>query len=469
MPTTSFLDRFAGWVNRTPDASALSTGGRVVTYADLHRMAEAARPAAERTGAAPVCVPPRKSPETIALVIACLMAGRQLLLPPGQLGSDALVEMCAQAGCSHILGADGNVVRLAGADHKTFAEPGMLLTTAGTTGRPKTVLLASEGVDRFITWAAGRFGIGPGRTTLSCFPLEFDVSLLDIWTALASGACVRLASSGPALAQACRDADVVQASPMHFQLLSESCDRPFAGARHAIFTGDVMSLRLLDRMPDVFPRSRLWNLYGSTETNDSFLHEVSRPEARAHGTVPIGRPIPGVRAVVADEQGEVVKGKGDGELLVSTPFQVRGYVDQRHGGVQPLDRYFRTGDLVHRDANGLLSLKGRTDDQVKVRGVRTSLHEVQQVILGHSDVVDALVTATSDHMNGNRIDATVRLRPGARLNGLQMRVFCTAKLPSTAVPSSIEVVARPLARTACGKRPGPGARATTTAEKGTWP
>jgi acyl-coenzyme A synthetase/AMP-(fatty) acid ligase len=474
MPSTAFLARFSNWVSSTPDAPALLSGDRIVSYAELHRMVEALRPTAERTGTGPVCVAPRKSPETVALVITCLLAGRQILLPPAELGSDALVELCAQAGCSHILSADGDAVRLAGGGRSAFGEPGMLLNTSGTTGRPKTVVLAADGVDRFIAWAATRFGIGPGRTTLSCVPLEFDMSLLDVWTALASGACVQLAcprtaSDSALLAEACRDVDVVQASPMHFQLLTESTDRPFTAVRHAVFTGDAMPLHLLSKLPELFPRARLWNLYGSTETNDSFLHEVSLQEARAHGAVPIGRPLPGVDAVVADDRGAVVTGPGSGELLVSTPFQARGYVDQRHGGVKPLGRHFPTGDLVHRHVSGLLFLRGRKDDQVKVRGVRTNLHQVRQVILGHSDVVDALVTTTSDGPGGNRIKAAVRPRPGARLNSLQLRVFCTAKLPSTAVPSTVEIVDHALARTSVGKPPSFGAGNITTHEEGPLP
>lgn len=457
MPSTSFLSRFSAWAGRTPSAPALACADRTASYAELAATAAKFGSAVAHAGPA-VCVPPRKTAETVALVLACLAGGKRILLPPAELGSDALVELCAQAGCSHLLGPDGDVVRLAGADARPVDEPGLLLTTSGTTGPAKTVVLDAAGVDRFLGWAADRFGIGPGTATLSCVPLNFDLSLLDVWAALAAGACAGLAAAedGSRLTEACGRADVVQASPMHLRMLTESAGRPLPGVRHVISTGDTLPAGLVAGLAGLFPRARLWNLYGSTETNDSFLHEVDPAEARARGAVPLGKPIPGVDAVVVDERGERVTGAGRGELLVSTPFQARGYLDRGRGGFTPLGRPFRTGDLVERTADGLLFARGRRDDLVKVRGARTNLHEVQEVILRHSEVLDAQVTATADPAAGHRIRASVRLRPRARLTGLQLRVYCRAKLPATAVPSTVEIVGHGITRTPNGKKPKEG-------------
>jgi acyl-coenzyme A synthetase/AMP-(fatty) acid ligase len=456
MPSSSFLTRFSAWVERTPSAPALTAGERTVSYAGLQRLAAKFGPVVARA-AGGVCVPPRKSPETVALVLACLAGGKQVLLPPAELGSDALVDLCAQAGCSAVLAPDGEFVRLAGADVRPAGEPGLLLTTSGTTGPAKTVVLDAAGLDRFFGWGAAQFGIGPGAATLSCVPLNFDLSLLDVWAALAAGARAELAApeaatDGAGLADACGHAEVVQLSPMHLRMLAESAPRPLPGVRHVISTGDVLPPRLAAGLPGLFPRARLWNLYGSTETNDSFLGEVDVEESLALGAVPLGDPIAGVEATVAGEDGETVTGAGRGELLVSTPFQARGYLDRRRGGLTPIRRPFRTGDLVERDERGRLFLRGRRDDQVKVRGARTNLHQVQEVILRHTDVVDALVTATADPAEGHRISASVRLRPRARLTGLQLRVYCRAKLPATAVPSNVEIVEHRIGRTANGKR-----------------
>lgn len=466
MPSSSFLARFSAWARHTPEAPALSAGDRVVSYAALGRLAAGFGPAVART-AGPVCVAPRRSPETVALVLACLAGGKQVLLPPAELGSDALVDLCGQAGCSAVLAGDGEFVRLARADVRPAAPPGLLLTTSGTTGPARTVVLDAAGLDRFFGWASARFGIGPGVATLSCVPLNFDLSLLDVWAALAAGARAELAApeaatDGARLAEACGRADVVQLSPMHLRMLTESAARPLPGVRHAISTGDVLPPRLAAALPALFPRARVWNLYGCTETNDSFLAEVDAEDALTIGAVPLGAPIAGVRATIAGEHGETVTGAGRGELLVSTPFQARGYLDRRRGGIVPLGSPFRTGDVVERDERGRLFPRGRRDDQVKVRGVRTNLQQVEAVILRHTDVVDALVTATADPAEGHRISASVRLRPRTRLTGLQLRVYCRAKLPATAVPSDVEIVEHRIGRTANGKR-----RAVATSKEGT--
>jgi acyl-CoA synthetase (AMP-forming)/AMP-acid ligase II len=221
--------------------------------------------------------------------------------------------------------------------------------------------------------------------------------------------------------------------------------------REVLFTGDVMPLDLLERVCDIFPGARMWNVYGCTETNDSFLHAVTRDEVRAHGVLPIGRPIEDVDAIIVGESGDILPGAGTGELVVATPFQARGYLDQRLNREKWRDGYFRTGDLVRRDAHGLVFLTGRTDHQVKVRGVRTNLQEVEEVVLAHPQVLEAAVVAVPDETAGSVLHAVVHRAPGSGMNGLQLRVHCAASLPRTAIPGVIEIVDHALPRTSTGK------------------
>src|SRR5690606_7392910 len=100
-------------------------------------------------------------------------------------------------------------------------------------------------------------------------------------------------------------------------------------ARHVILTGDATSPRLLAELPALFPKARVYHVYGCTETNDSFLHEVDSFELAPGERLPIGRPIAGVEALLLDEEGRPVEGAGTGELVVRTPFQAAGYLDAR--------------------------------------------------------------------------------------------------------------------------------------------
>ncbi|HEU5469364.1 MAG TPA: AMP-binding protein [Actinophytocola sp.] len=460
MPSRAFVAAFAGQVAARPLAPALSLAGGVVDYATLDRAVRAAHEALAAVDATgPVCVPAHKSPATVALLIACFEAGRRVLLPSPSLGRDALARLCEQAGCPVELSAAGGVpvARRTGVPGRPMPGPGLLLTTSGSTGTPKIVVLAESGVDNFVAWAAKTFGIGPGAGVLNYAPLNFDLCLLDVWAALATGACVDLvdperSADGAYLAGLCADRapGVIQAVPLFFRLVTET-GRVFPTVREVLLTGDVVPPPLLDRIVAAFPNARLWNVYGCTETNDSFVHLIEPDEVRALGVLPIGTPIDGVEALVVDEHGAVVTGAGAGELVVRTPFRAQGYLDRQLDRDRWWDGYFRTGDLVRRDERGLVFLTGRNDHQVKVRGVRTNVAEVEQVVLAHPDVLEAAVIAVPDEAAGNVLHAVVRRAPGTALNGLGLRVHCAAALPRTAIPGAFEIGDSALPRTSTGK------------------
>ncbi|PRH79290.1 acyl-CoA synthetase [Streptomyces solincola] len=468
---------FLTQVREQPDAPALVWHDQVTTYAELSAAVGRERERLALLGAGPgepVGVLAAKSPAAVALVLACLTSGRPLLLPSPALADTTLTELFAQAGCRHVLAPEGEPARLLPpADPDTAALPVpagavLLLTTSGSTGLPKIVPLTSAAVDRFTAWAGPAFGIGPGATVLNHAPLNFDLCLLDVWTTLAHGGRVVLVDPDHAvngrhllgLLQR-HQVHVVQAVPMAYGLLEDAARRAGAeltSVRHALFTGDAMPDRTLAALPRLFPRARLYNVYGCTETNDSFLHELA-PGAVVFPPAPIGRPLPGVQALVLDAHGDLLEGPGGGELYVSTPFQAPGYLDAaRHRGTftgHPLgldDRaWFRTGDLVRRDADGMLHLTGRVDFQVKVRGTAVNTAEVERVLQTHPAVLEAGVTARPDPLTGRRLVASVRRAPGKPLNSLQLKEHCARNLPKAAVPSELRITDDPLPKTPTGK------------------
>ncbi|MFP8959506.1 AMP-binding protein [Streptomyces nanhaiensis] len=476
MPSRSFVELFAEQARTRPDAPALSWHGRVLRYAELAAWADAAHAelvSLRIADGAPVCVPARKSPETVALLIACFRAGRRVLLPSAGLGPQALASLCSRAGCTHVLSAgEGGpggppavVSRPSGAAPGGGGDlppgAGLLLTTSGSTGTPKTVVLDSSGADRFMSWAAGRFGIGPGTRVLNYAPLNFDLCLLDVWATLAAGGCAELVDpdhgvDGVRLADLCvsRAPHVLQAVPLFFRLVTEVAavrGLVFPEARDVLLTGDAAPPGLLERIAATFPAARLWNVYGCTETNDSFLHRITPEEIGSGGAVPIGGPVDGVAARIVDADGRTVTGAGSGELMVATPFQAHGYLGRTPDGERWRDGWFRTGDLVRRDERGLVFLTGRGDHQVKVRGVRTNLAEVERVVMDHPQVGEAAVLAVPDAAGDNVLHAVVRRTPGSGLNSLGLRVHCAAALPRTAIPAVFEITDEPLPVTSTGK------------------
>jgi acyl-coenzyme A synthetase/AMP-(fatty) acid ligase len=346
-----------------------------------------------------------------------------------------------------------------------------MLTTSGSTGLPKIVPLNGSGIDAFTDWAAEQFEIRPGTVVANYAPLNFDLCLLDIWSTLKHGACAALvdqdrATQGAYLADLvnANEVNVLQAVPMLYRLLidvNREDGLTFPSVRHVITTGDKIPATSLAELPRLFPNARFYNVYGCTETNDSLMHEfVGLAEGNVPSNVPVGQPLPGVIALVRSEAGEALQGPGTGELLVWTPFQTRGYLktDLNEGKFVSVsedgDReriYYRTGDIVRRHEDGTLTLEGRADFYVKVRGVRVSTQVVEQAIQEHPDVVEVAVVAVPDELAGSRLHAVVRREADAKLNSLMLRQHCASRLARTEMPSTIEIVTEPLPKTSTGK------------------
>ncbi|MCS0602260.1 AMP-binding protein [Streptomyces sp. LP11] len=416
---------------------------------------------------APAALPAVKSPGTIALILGCLLARRPLLLPSPALGADVTERLYEQAGVGHVL-APGRPPAARRSPTVDLSGNALLLTTSGSTGLPKIVPLSSTALDQFVTWAAGAFGIGPGTTVLNYAPLNFDVCLLDVWTTLARGGRVvlvdaeRVTDGGRLLALVERERpEVVQSVPMFYRLLADAAragGRTLPSVRHAVFTGDTMPVPVVAALPGLLPHARLYNVYGCTETNDSFLYELRGTPDPAR-PLPLGQPLPGVEALLVDAEGRVLDGPGSGELYVSTPFQSEGYLGAAaaSGAFVPHPegaddrRWFRSGDLVRRSPDGTLTLVGRTDFQVKILGVRVNPQEVEHLLLAHPDVTEAAVRAVPDPAAGHTLRAVARRRPGSRLNSLSLRGHLAQRLSRAAIPAALLITDEPLPRTATGK------------------
>ena len=344
-----------------------------------------------------------------------------------------------------------------------------MLTTSGSTGLPKIVPLQAAGVDAFTDWAAEQFEIKPGTVVANYAPLNFDLCLLDIWTTLKHGGTVALvdqdrATQGAYLADLVNDnqVNVLQAVPMLYRLLidvNREDGRTFPSVRHVITTGDKIPASSLAELPTLFPNARFYNVYGCTETNDSLVHEfLGLADGNVPTNIPVGQPIPGVIVRVQQEDGTPLEGTGTGEFMVWTPFQTRGYLKSslNEGRFVTLEddggrAYYKSGDIVRRHEDGTLTLEGRSDFYVKVRGVRVSTQVVEQAIQEHPAVVEVAVIAVPDELAGARLHATVRREPDAKLNSLQLRQHCATRLARTEMPSTIQIVTEPLPKTSTGK------------------
>ena len=260
------------------------------------------------------------------------------------------------------------------------------------------------------------------------------------------------------------EVNVLQAVPMLYRLLidvSREDGRTFPSVQHVITTGDKIPLTSLEALPGLFPNARFFNVYGCTETNDSLIHEfLGLANGDVPTNVPVGQPLPGVRTLIKTEDDAFLEGTGTGELLVWTPFQTRGYLNEslnadkfttlpESGNGDTI--WYRTGDIVRRHDDGTLTLEGRADFYVKVRGVRVSTQVVEQAMQEHPEVVEVAVVAVPDDLAGARLHAAIRREPDSTMNSLGLRKHCATRLARTEMPSTIEIGTEPLPKTSTGK------------------
>jgi len=344
--------------------------------------------------------------------------------------------------------------------------PAYVLYTSGTTGIPKGILHSHRSARAFADGASAVYGLGPDDRVTNHAPLHFDLSTLDFFaTAVGGGTTVilpephvRMPASLSELLERER-ASVLYAVPLALTqlLLHGALDRRDLGAlRWIIFAGEPFPPKHLAALMAALPGARFSNIYGPTETNGCTYHHVDVPPDGA--PIPIGIPFPGTELRIVDVDDRPVDTGATGELLVRSDTRMVGYLgrpdltaDATFEAVDPdgTPRAFhRTGDLVRAEADGVLHFLGRKDRQVKTRGHRVELDEVEAALLAHADVREAAAFVLPDGHGSHRIEA--RLVVTGATVPRDLGEHLRDRLPRYAIPERIRTVPE-LPRTSTGK------------------
>ncbi len=369
-----------------------------------------------------------------------------------------------------------------------------VIYTSGSTGTPKGVAVAHRSATAYARTIARLYGLGPGDRELQFASVSFDASVEEIFAPLAAGAAIVL-RAGPAeepprfLDDCAEQAITVLSLPTAYwhQIAAarEAEDLPLPPGLRLVVVGGERALP--ERWISWAARAarehgagrgvRLVNAYGPTEaTVAATLHE--RPAAEGgellagRREVPIGRPLPGVRAYVVDRGLRPVPAGAPGELLLGGVGLARGYLDRpgltaerfvpdpfagapgEGGGRAPGSRLYRTGDLARLLADGTLELAGRLDTQVKVRGFRVELGEIEAALAAHPDVRDAAAGVREDASGNRRLVGYVVARdPASPVAAAALRAFLGERLPAYMVPARARPPRRPAAHRLRQARP----------------
>lgn len=476
-------------VSRFGDSPAVREGTRQLTYRELHQLVELQADLLVAAGVGPdevVGITSSRGASELVAVLAALALGAAYValdpsLPPerlrtmvelvrptaviGSFDQARKVVSLAPSSCRAVAAVSTTRERSSSKAHiGPAAEPGRIAYiafTSGSTGRPKAVRIPASAVVRLVRGAT-YLRSGPGERMLRLAPLAFDASTLEIFVPLLTGGTVEVYPPTPVtpldLASffVAHDITVAWLTAGLFRLVVEDAVHGFAGIRQIVTGGDVVPAehvrRVLSRCPDL----TVINGYGPTENTTFSTVHVMTSAAAVPDHVPIGRPVGGTSVVVVGPDGRRVAIGEVGELWVCGAGLALDYLADPVATEREFvifqddgERYYRTGDLVRWNVDGTLQFIGRGDRQVKVRGYRIELAEIEFRLRSAPEVRDAAVTVVGSTATDKRILAAVVADPGAGLTS-RLRNYLEESLPDYMIPQLWTVVPR-LPITANGK------------------
>ncbi|MEO3787184.1 amino acid adenylation domain-containing protein [Actinocorallia sp. B10E7] len=473
---------------RWPGAIAVVAGDESLTYRELEERSVLLAARLQESGVGPesvvgLCLP--RGVELVVAQLAVLKAGGAFLpLAPGDPG-DRLAHMVADSGARVVLAEDEEQCGWADEAECVVLTPGRLselpprepdpvvasaeaaayvIYTSGSTGMPKGVVVPHRGLTNVVASSAASWGIGPGTRVAQAVSQVFDVSVLDVFAALASGAELHLAMaddvSGRGLERFIRDhgIDVMQTVPALWSTLD-----PASGTRlrRLVIGGEPLPAELIRRWDGLV--NAVHHVYGLTESAVISTEALFAPSGLDSSdtpvTLPIGSPIENTTVHVLDELMRPVPDGVRGEIFVGGAGVARGYVKRPGLTAErfvpdpfsdvPGSRLYRTGDLGRRTASGEIEFLGRADGQVKIRGFRVECGEVEARLLSIQEVREAAVVVREDRPGDQRLTAYV-VQGETALQETEVRARMRRLVPDYMVPSAV-VTLPALPKTSSGK------------------
>ncbi|MEC1273827.1 non-ribosomal peptide synthetase DhbF [Bacillus subtilis] len=323
--------------------------------------------------------------------------------------------------------------------------PAYIIYTSGSTGRPKGVVVTQKSLSNFLLSMQEAFSLGEEDRLLAVTTVAFDISALELYLPLISGAQIVIAKKETirepqALAQMIEnfDINIMQATPTLWHALVTSEPEKLRGLR-VLVGGEALPSGLLQALQDL--HCSVTNLYGPTETTiwsaAAFLEEGLK------GVPPIGKPIWNTQVYVLDNGLQPVPPGVVGELYIAGTGLARGYFHRPDLTAErfvadpygpPGTRMYRTGDQARWRADGSLDYIGRADHQIKIRGFRIELGEIDAVLANHPHIEQAAVVVREDQPGDKRLAAYVVA--DAAIDTAELRRYMGASLPDYMVPSA---------------------------------
>ncbi|MEC2378667.1 non-ribosomal peptide synthetase DhbF [Bacillus subtilis] len=323
--------------------------------------------------------------------------------------------------------------------------PAYIIYTSGSTGRPKGVVVTQKSLSNFLLSMQEAFSLGEEDRLLAVTTVAFDISALELYLPLISGAQIVIAKKETirepqALAQMIEnfDINIMQATPTLWHALVTSEPEKLRGLR-VLVGGEALPSGLLQALQDL--HCSVTNLYGPTET--TIWSAAAFLEEGLQGVPPIGKPIWNTQVYVLDNGLQPVPPGVVGELYIAGTGLARGYFHRPDLTAErfvadpygpPGTRMYRTGDQARWRADGSLDYIGRADHQIKIRGFRIELGEIDAVLANHPHIEQAAVVVREDQPGDKRLAAYVVA--DTAIDTAELRRYMGASLPDYMVPAA---------------------------------
>jgi amino acid adenylation domain-containing protein len=345
-----------------------------------------------------------------------------------------------------------------------------IMYTSGSTGEPKGIMHTHHSGLSYAKLSAETFELCEKDILGNHSPLHFDMSTFEFFSGPLKGACTILipeeytklpASLSNLIAE--EHLTIWYSVPFALiQLLLRGAmeTRDLSDLRWILFGGEPFPINYLRELMIRLPNARFSNVYGPAEVNQCAFYHVSKPPEKTEVSIPIGQIWANCEGLVIDSHDQPVDPGKTGELLIRSPTMMQGYwnredLNQRAFYFRrPLPGYketfYRTGDLVKLTQKGNYKYIGRKDRQIKTRGYRVELDEIEMALLSQKQVEEAAVFSIPDSEGSTLISAGVTLKDNQKVTESELMKYLKTKLPWYAVPRKIDIVKK-FPRTSSGK------------------
>lgn len=333
--------------------------------------------------------------------------------------------------------------------------------TSGSTGKPKGTVQSHQSFSQFITWQSRYFGIEQAKRIVQWASIVFDASYCEIFGALCFGATVYLMEPMSRLDPLAtitylreKDISLFMTVPSYFRqmlrILQEQYipkkQHPFPRLENMLLAGEVLQTDCAAAWVNYFADCpKLFNLYGPTESILATCYHVKKvtPE---QSSISIGSAFDGRQILILDAEKRLSPLGGRGEIYIRSHYLTSGYFERpeetnRAFMQNPLhndyqDPVYHTGDLGRWEAHDMLEFLGRIDNQVKIRGIRVELVEIESILFHHPAVDECVLKAYAYSEDDKRLLAYIVKRADAQISEAELRNFLKAHLPEHFIPSS---------------------------------